>query len=97
MRGLHLPCHVSDLVSCEAAQHEREQDSSSMKSHTDHWVLNERFAKRVPLLCIRNRLFETDACKSGSLRDQAPALVVEIVHDALEPIIFLADEVLYWH
>src|SRR6478735_11903432 len=60
---------------------------------TDHLVLRDRFAKGLALLGVVDGVLDADAGIGGAARRHAHALTVEILHDDLEALTFLADQV----
>ncbi|KAI7180580.1 acyl-CoA dehydrogenase NM domain-like protein [Hortaea werneckii] len=65
--------------------------------HTDDRMVDELLAKRPPLVRILHALLVADSRESQALDDDSDALVVEVGHDDLEPLVLFADEVLDWH
>ena len=58
------------------------------------WQSASDLAERLALVGVDERLLEQDAGEAGGLDADAPALVVEVVHDVLEALVLAADQIL---
>ncbi|KAI7150425.1 acyl-CoA dehydrogenase NM domain-like protein [Hortaea werneckii] len=105
--GSHIPVETRNLVVRhllaleDQALHPRIRGfdlSGHMRQlHTDDRMVDELLAKRPPLVRILHALLVADSRESQALDDDSDALVVEVGHDDLEPLVLFADEVLDWH
>ena len=64
--------------------------------HADDGVVDEFLAEGLALVCVLHGFFVADTREAQALDDDADALVVEVGHDDLEPLVLLADQVLDW-
>mmetsp|Transcript_20169 Transcript_20169/g.28269 ORF Transcript_20169/g.28269 Transcript_20169/m.28269 type:complete len:335 (-) Transcript_20169:298-1302(-) len=67
------------------------------KLQSDHRMVNQSLSKGLSLVGILERFFQTASSVSHSLDDNSPSLVVEVVHDVLESLVLLSNEVLNWN
>mmetsp|Transcript_12244 Transcript_12244/g.20694 ORF Transcript_12244/g.20694 Transcript_12244/m.20694 type:complete len:249 (+) Transcript_12244:590-1336(+) len=58
-------------------------------------MFDELLAESAPFHGVRHRLLDAHAREPVRLDDEPPALVIEIVHDLLEPVVLNANEILH--
>mmetsp|Transcript_783 Transcript_783/g.2637 ORF Transcript_783/g.2637 Transcript_783/m.2637 type:complete len:310 (-) Transcript_783:135-1064(-) len=63
----------------------------------DHWVLHEGLAEGLALVGELQGLFEADTAEAVGHGTDREALMVEVLHDVLEALVLLAEQVLLRH
>lgn len=61
----------------------------------DDRVIDQLLSKSSSLVGVFHRFVVADSSESGRLDSNSKTLVVEVRHDDFEPLVFLANEVLY--